>query len=73
MARKKWRLKKIPPFTYESAPSMTKAYERVIYFRDQYAAGTSHVHHVNVEVDEGHGRGWELFEVFRFDSPGGAS
>jgi hypothetical protein len=62
--RKKWRLKKIPSFTYESAPSMRRAYERVESLRDQYAMGVGRTHHVNVEVDEG--SGWLLYEKIIF-------
>lgn len=65
--RKKWRLKMIPAFTYASAPSMKAAYETVMAYQAAYAAGKTNIHHINVEVDEGLGRGWELFEIFTFD------
>lgn len=64
--RKKWRLKKYPSFTTESAPSMRKAYERVESLRQDYAAGAGRVHHVNVEVYEDSGEGWSLYERIVF-------
>ena len=62
--RKKWRLKLIPSFRYESCQSMKQAYERVVYYREQYAEGMSRVHHVNVEVHEGDR--WHLYEQIIF-------
>ena len=64
--RKKWRLKKIPSFTYETAPSATKAYARVEVLAYLYAQGMSPTHQVKVEVDERDGRGWTLFEIVTF-------
>lgn len=64
MGRKKWRLKTIPAFVYESAPSMKQAFDRVEEYRHMYANGAGRVHHVNVEVDEGNG--WELYERIVF-------
>ena len=64
--RKKWRLKKIPSFTYESATSQRRAYERVESLRAFYALGMSRTHHVNVEVDEGDGAGWHTYERIIF-------
>jgi hypothetical protein len=69
--RKKWRLKLFPSFTYQPESSMRKAYERVEQLRSDYAAGHSHTHHVNVEVDDG--SGWALYERIVFPAAGSAS
>ena len=62
--RTKWRIKKIPPFTYERATSMAAAYRRVAALRTDYRVGLSNVHEVVVESDEGNG--WGAFERIVF-------
>ena len=63
-ARKKWRLKLYPSFTYSPAPSMKQAYALVVAIREQYAMNLSPVHQVDVEVYED-GR-WQTFERLAF-------
>jgi len=64
MSRKRWRLKLVPTFRYESAPSQVAAYRKVQFYREQYAVGRSRIHHVNVEVNDG--LGWTLHERLVF-------
>lgn len=64
--RKRWRLRLIPSFTYESARSQKQAYERVARLMEAYAAGSGRTHHVVVEVDERDGFGWRRFESIAF-------
>lgn len=64
--RKRWRLKLYPSFGYQPEASMKKAYERMFSFQGDYAAGHSNIHQVDIQVDEGLGRGWELFEICEF-------
>jgi hypothetical protein len=64
--RKKWRLKLFPSFGYQPEASMKKAYERMLSIGDDYRLGYNNIHQVNIEVDEGDGRGWQLFEICEF-------
>ena len=64
--RKKWRLKLYPSFNFQPEASMKKTYERMLAFRQDYLDGHGNIHQVDIQVDEGLGRGWELFEVCEF-------
>jgi len=61
-ARKKWRLKMYPSFTYQPTRSMRETYDLLLILREQYAANLSPVHQVDVEVNEGGGFNWQLHE-----------
>lgn len=67
--RKKWRLKLVPIFAYSAMPSRAGAYRAVAELRERYALGVSRVHHVEVQVDEGEGQGWQAYERFIFPPP----
>ena len=64
--RKKWRLKLYPPFGYQPEASMKRAYERMLSLREDYVNRLSNTHRVDIQVDEGLGRGWETFEICEF-------
>jgi hypothetical protein len=63
-ARKKWRLKLYPSFTYCPAPSMKQAYAIAVAIREQYAQNLSPIHQVEVEVYED--QQWKTFERLTF-------
>ena len=60
--RKKWRIKLYPMFEHYSKQSKKAAYEEVEEWRRGYANGVLAVHEVDIEVDEGDGHGWVLYE-----------
>ena len=60
--RKKWATS-IRPGLRTSHQSQAAAYRKVAFYAEQYAAGMLSGSQVAVWVDEGAGRGWELFET----------
>jgi hypothetical protein len=62
--RKKWRTRTWVGSRWVSHPSQAAAYRYIQREAQQFQAGMlrAEVTHVTVQVDEGLGRGWELFE-----------
>lgn len=63
MAGRKWRVEPDAGWAPASFPSRTRAYDYV----HRVAAEPTATSRIRVLVDEGGGRGWELFEVLSVD------